>query len=138
MWFELSDDVDRLDRAVIHRWLSEQSYWAAGRSRERQDAAIDASWNVGAYGVDGKQIGFARVVTDGVAFAWISDVFVAEEARGAGIGRAMVARLLERLDAAEVRRSMLRTSDAHGVYTALGFAGIDKPDDWMARIRPTL
>src|SRR5580765_3899184 len=75
--FEFSADRARVDRAVVHRWMSEQAYWALGRSREVQDRAIDGSRNFGIYrSATGEQVAFARVVTDGATFAWICDVFV--------------------------------------------------------------
>ena len=71
-----SAETDRVDRARVHQWLSEQSYWAQGRAREKQDAAIDASRNYGLYDIgSGEQVAYGRVVTDGDTFAWLCDVF---------------------------------------------------------------
>ncbi|GGE94470.1 GNAT family N-acetyltransferase [Mycetocola zhadangensis] len=94
-----SAETDRVDRARVHQWLSEQSYWAQGRAREKQDAAIDASRNYGVYDIgSGEQVAYGRVVTDGVTFAWLCDVFVATEARGQGIGKMLAAGVMADLE----------------------------------------
>ena len=129
----ISDDLGELDRELVHRWLSEQSYWAVGRERERQDAAIDGSWNFGAYdAATGAQLGYARVVTDRATFAWLCDVFVDPDARGRGVGVALVADVVERLRTLGLRRIMLATADAHGLYAKFGFEPISQPERWMA------
>ncbi|HCM51473.1 MAG TPA: GNAT family N-acetyltransferase, partial [Microbacterium sp.] len=90
--YEFSADPERVDRVTVHRWLSELSYWARGRSREQQDAAIEASRNYGIYESEtGEQLGYARIVTDDATFAWLCDVFVSPDARGQGIGKALMA-----------------------------------------------
>jgi N-acetylglutamate synthase and related acetyltransferases len=133
----ISDDPAELDRARIHRWLSEQSYWAQGRPAETQDAAIDGSWNFGAYDVEsGEQVGFARVVSDRATFAWLCDVFVDEGARGRGVGKHLVARITEELDALGIRRAFLATRDAHGLYAQYGFAPLQDPSLYLARLLP--
>ncbi|WP_040163769.1 GNAT family N-acetyltransferase [Microbacterium gorillae] len=134
--FEISTDKDRLDRARVHDWISNRSYWARGRTRDAQDRAIDASRCFGAYAADGSQVGFARVVTDGVSFAWLCDVYVADEARGAGIGKLLVDAVITDLDALGVRRSLLMTADAHGLYAQYGFATPEDPQRTMVRFRP--
>lgn len=135
----ISDDPAELDRERIHRWIGEQSYWAAGRTRQTQDAAIAGSWSFGAYD-DGsrEQLGFARVVTDRATFAWLCDVFVDDAARGRGVGKLLVAHIVRELDAAGVRRVMLATSDAHGLYAQYGFEPLADPALWMARKGPEL
>ena len=130
--YEISSDPARVDREAVHRWLSEVSYWAAGRSREVMDRAIDASICVGAYAPDGSQAGFARVVTDGATFAWLCDVYVDPAVRGKSVGTAMAAAVREHVRAFGVRRVLLATHDAHGVYEKLGFAPLERPDQWMA------
>lgn len=132
-----SDDPSELDRDRIHRWIAEQSYWASGRSREAQDAAIDGSWTFGAYDAEsGEQLGFARVVTDRATFAWLCDVFVDGAARGGGVGTQLVAHVVEALDAAGVRRTMLATADAHRLYAKYGFVPLDDPTMYLARKAP--
>lgn len=131
-----SAEADRIDRARVHRWLSEQSYWAQGRGREKQDAAIDASRNYGVYDIEsGEQIAYGRVVTDGVTFAWLCDVFVATEVRGQGIGKMLAAGVMADLEPLDLRRVLLSTADAHGLYAQYGFTELTEPSRMMARVR---
>jgi GNAT superfamily N-acetyltransferase len=133
--FHISDDPAELDHDRIHRWILDESYWANGRSRERQDAAIAGSWNFGAYDdATGEQLGFTRVVTDRATYAWVCDVFVDDSARGRGVGKALVARVVEELDALGIPRTILATADAHGLYAQNGFGPLANPENWMARI----
>lgn len=128
--------TDRIDRALVHRWLSEESYWARGRSRATQDAAIDASRNYGVYDdATGRQVAYARVVTDGVTFAWLCDVFVDDTARGTGIGTMLIAGVMADLDPLGVKRVMLATADAPGLYARYGFAPLADPTMVMAKTR---
>ncbi|MGW1955125.1 GNAT family N-acetyltransferase [Streptomyces sp. NPDC001920] len=130
---EISTDPHRLDRERVHRWLSTDAYWAIGRAREKQDQAIDGSLNFGVYEtVSGEQVAYARVVTDRATFAWLCDVYVDPSARGKGIGTALVEAVREQLRPYGVKRVLLATHDAHGVYEKLGFAPLEKPDQYMA------
>lgn len=126
--YEISADRSRLDIPAVHRWLSEESYWAAGRPLDVQREAIANSVCVGAYAPGGEQAGFARVVSDGATFAWLCDVFVFPEHRGHGLARALVQAALDELST--VRRWVLATHDAHGVYAPFGFAALE-PGRWM-------
>ncbi|HLZ78429.1 MAG TPA: GNAT family N-acetyltransferase [Sphingomonas sp.] len=126
MSWTLSFDPDALDLDVIHGFLT-TSYWSPGIPRETVARAIRGSLCVGAYR-DGRQIGFARVVSDRATFAYLADVFVLEEARGQGIGRAMVRALMEHTQLQGLRRWFLATLDAHGVYEALGWQPIAHPE----------
>lgn len=131
--YEISADPARLDVPRIHEWLSTDAYWALGRSRAKQDAAIAASLNFGAYDtVTGDQHAYARVVTDLADFAWLCDVYVARAARGRGLGTTLVQTARDHLAAAGIRRILLATADAHGVYAKLGFAPLREPEKWMA------
>jgi N-acetylglutamate synthase-like GNAT family acetyltransferase len=130
----ISDDPAELNRDRIYRWIGEESYWAKGRSRERQEAAIDGSWNFGAYDAKtGEQLGFARVVTDRATYAWICDVYVDQDARGRSVGKSLMAAIVEAMDALGVQRVVLATADAHGLYAQYGFTVIDQPERWMIR-----
>ncbi|MEU7429487.1 GNAT family N-acetyltransferase [Streptomyces sioyaensis] len=131
--YEFSSDPARLDAALVHHWLSTDTYWAAGRSRDKQDRAIAGSLNFGAYDTDsGAQVAYARVVTDRVTFAWLCDVYVAPAARGKGIGTALVTAVRDHLAPYEVRRILLATADAHEVYGKAGFRPLTEPAKWMA------
>lgn len=134
--YEFSASTDRIDRNTVHRWISEHSYWAHGRARAIQDAAIDASRNYGMYDRSGSQVAYARVVTDGVTFAWLCDVFVAPEVRGEGIGKLLIDGVVADLEALGLRRILLATTDAHGLYEQFGFAALDQPERWMLRLTP--
>ncbi|MEV0260118.1 GNAT family N-acetyltransferase [Streptomyces sp. NPDC050617] len=131
--YEISSDPARLDAALVHHWLSTDAHWALGRSRDKQDRAIAGSLNFGAYDrVSGAQAGYARVVTDRATFAWLCDVYIDRAARGKGLGTALVAAVRDELEPYGVRRILLSTPDAHGVYAKIGFRGLAEPDEWMA------
>lgn len=131
---ELSDDKTRLDVARIHGWLA-SSYWSPGIARELVERAIAGSHCLGAY-EDGRQIGFARMITDHATFAWLADVWVDEPARGQGLARRMVRWFLDDPRYAGLRRIGLTTLDAHGVYEALGFHAPLRPERYMERLAP--
>lgn len=129
--YRFSADPSDIDRERVHRWLSEDAYWALGRSREFQDAALDGSRNFAVVETrTGEQVAFARVVTDGVAFAWLCDVYVDPAHRGAGIGVGLIEGVVGAVDAA---RWVLRTGDAHTLYEKFGFESITDPETWMLR-----
>ena len=117
---ELDDDKSRVDRAEVHRYLCDESYWASGRPRETQDRLIDeATRVVGLY--DGeRQIGFCRAATDGVSFVYLADVYVLEAYRGRGLGETMVREMVEGTDLTRLKW-LLHTSDMHPLYRKLGF-----------------
>ncbi|MFG3050878.1 GNAT family N-acetyltransferase [Kitasatospora sp. NPDC048239] len=130
--YEISTDPGRLDRALIHQWLSLDAYWALGRPREKQDQAIAGSLNFGLYEeASGAQRGYARVVTDQATFAWLCDVYIAPDARGKGLGTALAAAVGDHLAPFGLRRVLLATADAHEVYAKVGFAPLEKPEKWM-------
>ncbi|MHC5700299.1 GNAT family N-acetyltransferase [Streptomyces tirandamycinicus] len=131
--YEISCDPARLDPARIHHWLSSDAYWALGRSREQQDRAIAGSLNFGAYEwASGRLVAYARVVTDHATFAWLCDVYVDRAVRGRGLGTTLAAAVRDRLAPLGLRRILLATDDAHGVYEKAGFAPITDPEKWMA------
>jgi len=117
--FELDDDPARIDREAVHAFLT-RSYWAAGRSREVQDALIDAAQRVVGLYRDGRQLGFSRTVTDGHVHAYLADVYVLSEARGRGLGVELVRFSVEGGPFARCRW-LLHTKDAHGLYDKFGF-----------------
>ncbi|WP_309234489.1 GNAT family N-acetyltransferase [Nocardia sp. XZ_19_385] len=130
--YEVSTDTARLDVDRVHRWLSTDSYWAMGRSRETQDAAVAGSLNFGVYDtVSGAQVGYARVVSDLATFAWLCDVYIDRSVRGKGFGSALVAVVRDHLESTGVPRILLATGDAHGVYEKIGFHPLESPEEWM-------
>jgi len=133
--YEISTDPDRIDAERVHRWLSTDAYWAMGRSREKQDLAIAGSLNFGVYEpLSGEQVAYARIITDRATFAWLCDVYVDPSVRGKGVGTALVAAVRDQLRPYGLRRILLATHDAHGVYEKLGFRELARPDQWMALV----
>ncbi len=119
--FELDDDRARIDRDAVHAYLGGESYWAAGRTRERQDELIDASHRVVGLYRDGRQVGFARAVDcDAAGFVYLADVYVLEECRGRGLGLELVREIVVNGPYSE-RRWVLHTRDMHALYRKLGF-----------------
>ncbi|MFG2047615.1 GNAT family N-acetyltransferase [Micromonospora sp. NPDC048935] len=128
----LSTDPARLDLALVHLWLSTDTYWALGRAREITARAFAGSMPFGVYRPeDDRQVAVARVVTDGATFAWLCDVYVDRAARGRGLGGWLVAAIRDHLDELGVRRILLATNDAHQVYARAGFTPLDVPERWM-------
>ena len=124
--FELDDDPERIDRDAVHAYLGGESYWARGRTRERQDELIDASARVVGLYRDGRQVGFARAVDcDAAGFVYLADVYVLEDARGRGLGLELVREIVERGPFAE-RRWVLHTRDMHRLYAKLGFGANER------------
>ena len=132
MSIEVTTDRSRLDVERIHRWLSEDAYWALGRPREVVGRAIEHSLNFGAYDDAGEQVAYARVVTDHATFAWLCDVYVDPAARGKGVGTALLDAVTGHLARLELSRTMLATADAHAVYARYGFQPLAKPSMFMA------
>jgi GNAT superfamily N-acetyltransferase len=131
--YEFDDDPSRVDRDTAWAFLS-QAYWNRGRTRAQFEAQLASAWRVvGVYEAGtGRQVGFARAVSDGVAFAYLADVFILPDARGAGLGKELVAAMIDRGPGAGFRWT-LHTADAHGLYRKFGFA---EPDDrYMERPR---
>ncbi|PZU47592.1 MAG: GNAT family N-acetyltransferase [Microbacterium sp.] len=129
-----SADADRIDADLVYRWLSEEAYWAKGRSRAKHDAAMANSRTYGVYDEDtGAQLAYARVVTDGAFFAWLCDVFVDEAARGRGIGKTLISGVIDDLEPLGLKRILLATADAQEVYRPFGFTELSDEFTWMAR-----
>jgi GNAT superfamily N-acetyltransferase len=131
--YTISLDRDRLDLDVIHAFLS-SSYWAPGRSRDRVARAIENSLPFGLYHCD-EQVGFARVVTDYVVVAFLSDVFVLDAHRGRGLGTWLVEVVTSQPELQSVRRWLLGTRDAHELYRKFGFQE-PKPGRLMEKVDP--
>lgn len=132
--YDVSLDPARLQFDVIHDFIA-QSYWAREMPRQTLARAVANSVCVGAYR-GGEQVGFARVVTDRATFAYLADVFVLPDHGGRGLAKAMVQALHDHAELQGLRRWMLATSDAHGVYAALGWQPIAQPELFMQRHDP--
>jgi N-acetylglutamate synthase-like GNAT family acetyltransferase len=127
--FSISTDPARLDMDAIVAML-EHAYWATGRPREKTERAFRNSLVFGVYDGD-RQIGMARVVTDFAIFAYLCDVFIQEDYRARGLGKWLVQTIMNHPDLTDLRRWLLVTSDAHGLYRQYGFTTIEDPEHWM-------
>jgi GNAT superfamily N-acetyltransferase len=132
--YEISTDRSRLDVGLIHDFLR-SSYWAKEIPRAVIEKSIAHSFCFGAYH-DGKQVGFARVVTDFAAIAYLADVFVVPEHRGRGVSKRIMRAILEHPDLQGLRRFLLATRDAHGLYAQFGFKALAHPEDFMTMHNP--
>jgi GNAT superfamily N-acetyltransferase len=119
--YELDDDRARIDRDAVHRYLSEESYWAKGRSREIVDALVENAARVVGLYHDGRQIGFSRTHSDGHTMSYLADVYVLEEHRGRGLGVELVRFSVDDGPLTKTRW-YLHTADAHDLYRKFGFA----------------
>jgi len=121
--YELDDHAKRIDRAAVHRFIAEESYWAQGRPRETMDGLIDrASRNVGLYAPGGAQVGYSRTVdASDAGFVYLADVYVIDQHRGRGLGLELVRFTVDEGSFAD-RRWVLHTADAHALYEKFGFA----------------
>jgi GNAT superfamily N-acetyltransferase len=128
----ISTDPADVDVDWLHPALSERSYWARGRSRALVEASIRGSLCFSALD-HGRQVGFARVVTDGATFAWVCDVFVDEAWRARGVGRRLMATIVADPRLQGLRRMVLATSDAAPLYERFGFRPLEHPERWMER-----
>jgi GNAT superfamily N-acetyltransferase len=131
---ELSCERARQDAGAIHAFLT-RSYWARGISRERVERSLDASLCFGLFD-GGAQVGFARVVSDRTTFAYLCDVYVLETHRGRGLGKRLIAAVVSHPDLADLRRFVLWTRDAHGLYEQFGFARLGAEPGLMGALRP--
>ena len=131
---DVTDVCARIDVDQAYRWLQD-TYWGAATSRETFDWAVANSFCVAAF-AGGEQRGFARAITDYATFAWVSDVVVAADARGQGVGRAMVTYMLGHPQFQGLRRWNLNTRDAQGVYAPLGFSKVTEPSAYMELLDP--
>ena len=132
--FEISTDKARLDDLAIHAFLVD-AYWSKGRSLEKVRRTLEHSLCFGLYGGK-KQIGFGRVVSDFSTFAYIADVFVVEEQRGHGFGKRLVQCMVEHEELQGLKRWILATADAHGLYANFGFTSLSSPERFMEKRLP--
>jgi GNAT superfamily N-acetyltransferase len=137
MDYTISTDKSRLNIDVIHGYLSKESYWAENIPKAIVEKSIENSLCFGIYR-QSEMIGFARVITDTATFAYLADVFVLTEHRGKGLSKWLMEEIMAHPDLQGLRRFMLATSDAHGLYARFGFKALDKPERIMAINYPDL
>lgn len=131
--FYVSTDKSNLDIDMIVSFLAKRSYWAKGRTREKIVKSIEHSLCFGVFTGEGKQVAFARVLSDFSVFAWIMDVFVLEEYRGRGLGKLLMAGIMEHPELQSLERWGLGTKDAHGLYEQFGFHRLKTPETKMEK-----
>ena len=135
MAIEIDQNKERLDIDMIDRFLRDESYWASERTIEQTLTAIENSICFGVYDGD-RQIGFARVVSDKATFAYLGDVFIIEEYRGRGLSKMLMQAIIEHPELQGLRRWVLATADAHGLYEQFEFAELRHPERWMEKTAP--
>lgn len=133
--YEISTDARRLDIDVIHEFLSEDSYWSQGIPRTVVERAMANSLCFGLYH-HGAQVGLARVVTDRATFALVADVFILSPHRGKGLSKWLMQAVMAHQDLQGLRRSLLLTSDAHGLYSKFGFTELANAWRFMEVLQP--
>jgi GNAT superfamily N-acetyltransferase len=126
---------ENMDVRSVHQFLTNDSYWAKGIPFDLVDESLSHSFCVGAF-VHGAQVGFARLVTDYSTFGWLSDVYVLPEFRKRGISKLMLSHIMEQTWSKRLRRTMLNTSDGHGLYRQFGFKELAFPARIMEVHRP--
>ncbi|UKJ08814.1 GNAT family N-acetyltransferase [Solitalea lacus] len=128
--FMISTDKQKLDVNYIHHYLSVESYWAQNIPFETVQKSIEGSLCFGVFD-EAKQIGFARMVTDGATFAYLADVFVDEQYRGKGLSKWLMQSIMAHPDLQGLRRVVLVTRDAQGLYSQFGFEPLNDADKYM-------
>src|SRR5690349_2641380 len=126
---------ENMDVKMIHRFLSEESYWAKGISYTLVDHSLTHSFCVGAF-VNDQQVGFGRVITDYYTFGWFADFLVIPGFRGIGVSKKILSHILEQPWSMRLRRKMLNTSDAHGLYRQFQFTDLAKPSNILEVYHP--
>lgn len=133
--FTIDTEKTRLQQKVIDDFMSNDSYWAQNRTSEQTRIAIENSICFGVYAGE-RQIGFARVVSDQATFAYLGDVFILKDFRGQGLSKWLMETILSHPDLQGLRRWILATRDAHGLYSQHEFAPLRRPERWMERTAP--
>jgi GNAT superfamily N-acetyltransferase len=132
--FTITTDKEKFDIDCIHGFLS-TSYWAEGIPRETVQRSIEGSLCFGIFEGE-SQVGFARMITDGATFAYLADVFVIESYRGRGLSKWLMEVILQHQGLQGLRRMILATRDAHGLYSQFGFTPLNNPERWMQIHKP--
>lgn len=135
--FRISTNNDELDLNVIYQFIS-TSYWAQGIPKSTLEKAVLNSFCFGVFESSGSQVGFARLITDKATFAYLADVFILESHRGIGLSKWLVKTIVEHPDLQDLRRMVLATRDAHGLYSQYGFKPIENPEILMQIWHPNI
>ncbi|UAA38999.1 GNAT family N-acetyltransferase [Paraneptunicella aestuarii] len=133
--FKISSNTTDMDLKVIHHFLT-NSYWAKGVPFDLVERAIQHSLCFGVFTNNNEQVGFARMITDRTSFAYLADVFIIEDYRGKGLSKWLMQEIMRHPDLQGLRRMVLVTADAHGLYEQVGFKPLAKPEGYMELWRP--
>lgn len=133
MNFYISTDKSKININIVFNYLSKESYWGKGRSLELIQRSIDNSLCYSILTKTDEQVGFARVITDFATFAYLADVFVLPEFQGNGLGKMLIKKIIKHPQLEKIRRFLLATQDAHGLYEQFGFKALEKPEIWMEK-----
>ena len=127
--YSISTDKSKMDIDFVHGFLT-RSYWAGGITKEVVARSINGSLCFGVF-INERQVGFARMITDEATFAYLADVFIDENWRGKGLSKWLMEVILSNPGLQGLRRMILATRDAHGLYSQFGFTPLNNPDRWM-------
>ncbi len=131
--FTVSTDPKKLDLEFTHNWLSKVAYWSKGLPFNVFQRMVDNSLCFGLYHLNEEQVGFGRVITDYTTFAWLTDVFIIDEYRGKGLSIFLMNCILDHPELQILRRWLLGTDHAHGLYRKFGFEDLDHPENFLTR-----
>jgi len=132
--FTISTDKEKLDVDMIHSFLN-STYWAGGIPKQTIRRSIEGSICFGVFEND-RQIGFARMITDKATFAYLADVFIIEEYRGRGLSKWLMEVIMSHPELQNLRRMILVTKDAHGLYKQFGYVPLINVERWMEKLDP--
>ena len=132
----ITDDKNQIDLDTVHQFLK-TTYWSKDIPKEVVQKAIENSLSVGLL-LEDELIGFGRSITDYATFSYIADIYVKPEFRGKGYSKMIVQALLDKSGSENLRRILLATSDAHGLYRKFDFKNLGKPDDFLEINRPKI
>lgn len=135
--YRISTDINEMDFDVIYQFIS-TSYWAQGIPKTTMRKAIENAFCFAIFDSDNNQIGFARLITDRATFAYLADVFIVEAHRNKGLSKQLVSEIIDHPELQGLRRIMLATRDAHGLYQQFGFEAINAPEMLMQIHRPNV
>lgn len=133
--FFVSSDPSKLDLNFTHHWLANKAHWSQGLPFKVFKRMVDHALCFGVYHQSGGQVGFGRVITDYTTFAWLTDVFIIEEYRGKGLSVFLMNCILDHPELKILRRWLLGTDQAHGLYRKFGFGDLDHPENFLTRHR---
>lgn len=128
--FYISTDKPKMDIEIIHKYLSEESYWAKGISKEIVEKSVANSFCFGVFYHD-RQVGFAKVITDFTTIAYLGDVFILDKFRGLGLSKLLMETIMHHPELQGLRRWILLTADTHELYRKFGWSNINDPSRWM-------